>query len=117
MKTLALDHPAWKWWFVRPQSQDHLNILLNVRPSRFPPEYSEESGELDTSSPASPGSLKARSHLQDPSLAGNGAICPPGRKAPRAPLSHPPVAVTASHMWQLSRQEGAQMLFISSGHW
>lgn len=39
VKAFALDHPVRKCWFVRSQSQDHLNILLNVRCSRFSPGY------------------------------------------------------------------------------
>ena len=81
-EAFALDHPAWKWWFVKPRSQDHFNILLIARPSRFPPEYSEEYGGLGTSSPESPRSLQARRHLWDPSLAADGAIYPLGREAP-----------------------------------
>lgn len=50
------------------QSEDCFNILLIVRPSRIPPESSEEYGGLDTSSPESPRSLEARRHLRDPSL-------------------------------------------------
>lgn len=61
-------------------------------------------------------SLEARSHLQGSSLAEDGAVFSPGSKVAGAPLSHPPVSVTASHMWQLSGQAGAHVLFISSGH-
>lgn len=36
VKPLAEYHSVRKWWFIRPKSQDYLNVLLNVRPSRIP---------------------------------------------------------------------------------
>lgn len=77
----CLRSPSLEVVVFRPQSQDHLNMLLNTRPSRFLPEDSEESGGWTPLAPDALGVSKP-GVTPGPSLTGDDAICPPGRKAP-----------------------------------